>query len=200
MSREELRTIYSERIEHFGEAILRETGIKPADNRSYVQAAIVMRGFGKGRKRLKIIGPKNTKIMASRPLFSWRGPEKGLQYRFVLTDDAGSTLIETLVNGAGFRLPDEIRLAGGAWYTWRIEARLSSGKVYSATADFNLLEKSERDRLNRLRPSESSPFAQRVLYATVLEQMGLLDQARRHWQALAAERPDVAALKAKAKR
>lgn len=75
---------------------------------------------------------------------------------------------------------------------------MTSGKVYSAAAEFSLLAKAERERLGRLRPARSSPFAERLLYATLLEQNGLLDEARFYWQALSAERPDAAVLRAKA--
>ena len=41
-----------------------------------------------------------------------------------------------------------------------------------------------------------APVSSRVAYAIWLEQMELKDEARKYWQALHVERPDIARLKA----
>lgn len=51
-------------------------------------------------------------------------------------------------------------------------------------------------RMEALRPANNAPFSERVAFAAWLEQMQLKDEAKPYWKALAAERPDSAALKA----
>ncbi len=180
-------------------AIVKETGLKPARNRGYAQAAIVLRGTGK-KKKIRLLGPKNTKVLQTQPLFRWQPLAANLQYRFVLSDDSGQSIIETLVNDTTFRVPHELRLQDDAWYTWQVETRLASGKVFSSSADFSLLAQTERSKVMGLQPAESVPFAERVLFASVLEQMGLHEEARLWWTKLAVERPDAEAIKARVAR
>ncbi len=177
-------------------AIVKETGLTPSAG-SMRQAAIVLRGFK--QKKIQLVSPKNTSILKTHPTFTWKSPEAGVQYRFVILDEAGKTIVETLINGTSFKTPPEITFLDNVYYTWQVEARLASGSVYSSSADFKVLVKAERDRLNRLRPAKNSLFAERVLYAAALEQLGLRKDARSYWRTLAAERPGAAVLKARAK-
>lgn len=45
-------------------------------------------------------------------------------------------------------------------------------------------------RAASLRPPPNAPVSARVAFAAWLEQMELRDEARKHWKALAAERPE----------
>ena len=175
-------------------AVVKETGLVSSPARSYGQAAIVLRGAKK--HRLRLLSPRNTKILERRPMFRWVPLGASIQYRFVLLDAAGRTILETLVNGTELKLPAQVRIQADTDYSWRVEARLASGTVYASSADFTILDDGARQRVESLRPAVDAPFAERVVYAAGLERMDLRDAARREWRALAAQRPQSAGLRA----
>jgi hypothetical protein len=74
--------------------------------------------------------------------------------------------------------PPDTKIQERFFYTWRVEARTASGIVYSSSADFRLLARAERDRPERLRPGPDVSLSERVVFATVLEQMNLLEAAK----------------------
>ncbi len=176
--------------------LARETGLLPSGGQGYEQTAIVLKGTVDKRK-VRLLGPKNTKVLTPNPVFRWEPVESATQYRFTLMDDSGRALIETRVDGTAFKLPPEIRLTEARFYTWQVDARLASCEVYSSSADFSLLERAERERINRLRPADDAPFSELVLFAAMLEREGLRDEAHRYWKRLAAKRPDDRKLKRK---
>jgi hypothetical protein len=81
-------------------------------------------------------------------------------------------------------------------YTWEVTTRLPDGRKYATSADFAVAPASLRAEAASLRPAASAPLSSRIAYAAWLDQMELRDEARRYWQAAAAERPDDARLKA----
>ena len=168
------------------------------DENEYSQAAILFRGT-RNKSKIKLVSPVNSKILSSQPMFEWQPLEGDLQYRFVLTDDSGRTVIETLVNGTNFKLPPENRIVDSSLYSWQVEARLSTGAVYSNSTSFSLIDKGELEKINRLRPKDEATFSERIVFAMLLEQMGVRDEARSYWKTLSAERPDNKLLKGKAK-
>lgn len=169
-----------------------------ADEDEYNQAAIVFRGTRK-KPKIKLVSPVSSKILSSQPMFEWQPLEENLQYRFVLTDDSGRTVIETLVNGTNFKLLPENRIVDSVLYSWQVEARLSTGAIYSNSTNFSLIDKEELEKVNRLRPKDGATFSERVVFAMLLEQMGVRGEARGYWKILSVERPDNKLLKGKAK-
>jgi len=178
-------------------AIIKDSALLPSSE-NYSQAAIVLRGARKHPK-IKLIYPVNTKVLDPLLTFEWLPIEKVMQYRFILTDESGRTIIETLANGNSFKLPTENNIEAGVLYSWQVEARLSNGAVYSNSSNFSLIDKEELEKINRLRPKDKATFSERIVFATLLEQMGVYDEAYDYWKALAAERPDNELLKIKAK-
>lgn len=178
-------------------ALVGETGLLPSARHGYTQVALVLRSTGKKKKKIRLIDPRDTKVLDAHPVFRWEPLEDGVQYRFVLADESGRTVMETLVNDTSFQAPPELWLEEGVIYTWQVEARLASGVVYLSSAEFSLLEKSERDQINKLRPAANAPFSERLLFATLLDELDLRDAAQRQWNALAAERPNAKPLQAK---
>lgn len=53
----------------------------------------------------------------------------------------------------------------------------------------------QRARIEAARPPADAPFSKRVAFAAWLQQLGLKDEARVYWKALAEERPDSRQLK-----
>jgi hypothetical protein len=156
------------------------------------QAAFVMRS-GRTGNRIALLGLSGTRTLHGNPEFGWQAPAPGLKYRFELTDDSGRTLIQSEVEGTSFALPS-MRLKEGASYTWEVSARLQDGRSYLGVGDFSVASADLQARAAALRPPPGAPVSTRVAYAAWLAQMELRDEARKYWQALAAERPDDARL------
>ena len=177
--------------------IAKNARLLPVDD-EYSQAAIVFRSARK-KSKIKLIRPVRSKVLSSQPTFEWHPLEENLQYRFVLTDDSGRTVIETLVNGNSFKLPTENSIKDGIVYSWQVEARLSTGAVYSNSTNFSLIDKGELEKINRLRPKDNATFSERIVFAVFLQQIGVRGEARSYWKTLSTERPDNTLLKGKAK-
>ena len=74
--------------------------------------------------------------------------------------------------------------------------RLANGRRYLSAGDFSIATAELRERVEALRPATGAPVSEPVAYAAWLEQEELKDEARKHWRALAAERPEDARLRA----
>lgn len=152
-----------------------------------VQAGLLMREAE--LKSLKLLAPSGGHVATERPAFRWE-PVRGAEaYHFELDNDTGATVAEGNVNEAAFTLPEGVALTEKTHYSWGVETTVN-GQHYAKWSQFSLLGKSERERVAKLKPAPDAPFAERVLYAAMLEELGLRDDARPWWQALAAERPN----------
>lgn len=161
------------------------------------QAAFVMRS-GRAGNRIALLALSGTRTLHGNPEFRWQAPAPGLKYRFELTDDSGRTLVESEVEGTAFALTS-MHLKEGARYTWEVSARLQDGRTYLGVGDFSVAAADLQARAAALWPAPGAPVSTRVAYAAWLAQMELRDEARKYWQALAAERPDDARLQALAR-
>jgi len=161
------------------------------------QAAMVLRSSGR-KQKIELLRPVNTKIINPQPTFFWSALTEASQYRFVLTDDYGKTVIETLVNSNSYQVPAGTDIESEVFYTWRVEVRLANDAVYTNSAHFTLLDEKQRNELAQLDPGSSASYSERVVFAILLEQWGVRGEARARWNALAAERPENISLRAKA--
>ncbi len=165
--------------------------IKPV---AVAQAAIVMRSV-KPNLKLKLLNPLGNKTLEERPLFAWKSLAPDLPYRFALLDDTGKTLFETTVKSPSLQLPAQLQLKEATTYTWLVSAQHPDGSAFSNASDISLASADLRRQVETLRPAASSPFSERVAFAAWLEEMALRDEARKYWNAAAAERPDDPRLK-----
>jgi hypothetical protein len=110
----------------------------------------------------------------------------------VLVDEQGRRLHEASVDAPRAVLPPEVRLDEGRPYVWSVSARNARGVTSESAAEFRLLPAAQRAALDAARPAAQADFTERIVYALALEQHGLQEEARRYWDALAAERPGVA--------
>lgn len=161
------------------------------------QAAFVMRS-GRAGNRIALLALSGTRTLHGNPEFRWQAPAPGLKYRFELTDDSGRTLVESEVEGTAFALTS-MHLKEGTRYTWEVSTRLQDGRTYLGVGDFSVAAADLQARAAALWPAPGAPVSTRVAYAAWLAQMELRDEARKYWQALAAERPDDARLQALAR-
>jgi len=159
--------------------------IKPV---GMVQGAMVMRGAKD--MRIEPLNLQRTRILESKPEFRWKELQPGLQYTFELVDDSGRSLFEAPVTAPSMKLPANVQLREGVPYTWKVSARLADGRTYSSSAEFTVASADLRAKATALRPAASGALSARVAYAAWLDQMELKDEARKYWQAAAAERPE----------
>jgi hypothetical protein len=164
-------------------------------------AAVHMRSIV--RPQLTVDGPANTGVYGTSPVLAWSGLPGVASYRLVLRESGGeaggNTLVDQTVAGTSYAL-DQAPLRFGAAYEWRVEARLASGERVSAKASFSVIDGARAKRIAALKPLDNAAFSERVLFAVQLESEGLAYEAKREWRALAAERPEDAALRKWAER
>ncbi|BCB26526.1 hypothetical protein SKTS_14120 [Sulfurimicrobium lacus] len=158
-----------------------------------VQAGLVMRGGT--IKSLRLLEPSGSLVSSERPTFRWEAVPGAKSYHFELDNDTGATMAEGTVNEPVFSLPAGVVLAEKMPYSWGVETSVD-GRQYAKWHQFSVLDKGERERLEKLKPGDNATFGERVLYAAMLEEMGLREDARPLWKTLAMERPDDTRLQA----
>ncbi len=145
------------------------------------QAGLVMRS-GRSSSRIRILSPLGTRTWEARPEFRWLAVPGAPAYRFQLFDGEGETLHEVQLTDTRYRVPDSIRLQPGEPYTWEIEARLENGRKYSNWADFEVADEQIRNRVERARPAADAGNSELIVFAMILEQLQLRDEARAVWR------------------
>jgi hypothetical protein len=166
--------------------------IKPV---GIAQGAMVMRST-RGDAHIQLLSLSRTRTLETQPEFRWSAPQPDLKYGFSLDDDTGGLVHEAQVTATSIKLPAGVQLKEGVPYTWRVSASLPGGRRYSSFAEFAIASAELRAQAEALRPAASAPLSSRIAYAAWLEQMELLDEARKYWKSAAAERPDDTRLKA----
>lgn len=177
---------------------------RPAEERTLVQAAsagqrvalaplsqagLVMRS-GRSTSRIRILSPLGTRTWSPRPGFRWQPVPGAPAYRFQLFDDAGETLHERELTSTHYTLPDTIPLQPGEPYTWEIEARLDNGRKYSNWADFEVADDELRRYVDAARPVAGAAKSELIVFAMILEQLQLRDEARAVWRQVSEMEPD----------
>jgi hypothetical protein len=170
-----------------------DTGLDARQVQELVQGGMQMRNFDP-RKRIRLKSPVRTALLERGPVFVWEPLESGTQYRFTLRDDAGLVLLETLMDSTRLRLPQEIRLHEGVNYTWQVDARAVGGNAYSASTEFSLLPAAQRALIEGRRPSADAEVSDVLVYALLLQENNLRDEAGKIWSVLAGEHPESGSL------
>ena len=152
------------------------------------QAALVMRGIRK-TSGLVLESPVRTAVLTTTPKLRWLPVEGATGYRVVISDDRGAQLFEAMAAEPEFTLPAPAGLAHGKRYKWRVEALGQQGSFADAAAEFSVLSTETAERLAQLKPEAGAPYARRILYATLLQEAGVRDEAKALWKSLAEERP-----------
>ena len=158
--------------------------IKPA---MVAEAAIRMRGQEPTVKLLNLV---DTLTLDTSPQFQWGPTNPDLKYKFIIMNEAGEILLKTLVAGNSYKLPISVVLDDKQVYTWKITSVPSVGMKYTAAGDFGVAPAELRKMAKNIRPLDGAQLSERVAFAIWLEQMNLMDEARKYWKAASAERPD----------
>lgn len=156
--------------------VLRPSGV--------TQAGIVVRSVAKPITPLSVAGGVT---LDAHPVFRWREPEPGLEYRFVLRDGGEAIVLQRNLRDAVLATPPDLTLEAGQRYRWSVTTRSPSGTDYALGQSFFVADAQTRADVANFQPAAEAGTAQRVAYAIWLEQAGLEDEARACWLKLAAE-------------
>lgn len=147
-------------------------------------ASLRMRGapVPKG-ERAGPLYPVNSRIATLQPTLRWTG-KPDAAYSVVVTSAAGKEVFRGGTKGPSLRLPS--RLVAGQSYSWSYSAGgAAPGDFRFETLPSDAIATAEKAR------SSAKSFADRVLLALVLQDLGAAQDAREAWAQLAAERPDI---------
>ena len=159
-----------------------------------VQASISMRGLRGPDQQLQLSSPAGTWVLETDPVFRWQALDGAKRYRFQLTDTSGRQLFESQTSEPIMHLPAAVVLAAGQTYAWQVSTTLPDGRAAEGWAEFGIADGERRERVLGGQPGPGAAFAERVMYALLLEDYGMHDSAHPLWQSLARERPDDANL------
>ena len=156
------------------------------------QASVVMRAVP-GAPELGM-SPAGPWTLTATPEFRWPAAAPKASYHFRLQDPQGQVVFELTQEDCSIQVPEHLALADETAYTWVLETTLADGAQTRRSGQIKVLAKDLREQLQSTRPSLESPFSERLVYAAVLEQHELHEEARLYWKSLAKERPDDPAL------
>jgi len=163
------------------------------------QASISMRGVP-GESKLQLVSPASTWLLEAPKSFRWQPMASAASYRFQLTDSNGKPLHEARTSAAAVDLPAGVALEAGRTYGWQVQAELAGGRSIDGWTEFGVAAPDLRARVDRARPRADASFSDRLLYALLLDELGVREEAERLWAQLVRERPDDKDLAARAQR
>ncbi|MEO5350904.1 MAG: hypothetical protein H7836_14865 [Magnetococcus sp. YQC-3] len=148
-------------------------------------AAIGIRDLDKKAGGIVLISPLDKERLSGEPpLFAWHPVPDQANYRLLLKKADGSVLLETPATANPFPLPDTLPLQAGEQYFWQVVAGSEESAVQSLPWSFTLLTAEEQRDLQQWRPPMDAPISDHVLYALLLERMGVIREAKAQWQRL----------------
>ena len=151
------------------------------------QASVVMRAVPDAGGAAMTPGPFS---LSATPDFRWRPAGADATYHFRLQDPQGQVLFELTQGECEIKVPEHLALAAGTAYTWVLDTRRADGSEARQSGQVQVVAKAVREALLASRPALDAPFSERLVYAALLEQQELHQEARAYWQSLARDRPD----------
>ena len=154
-------------------------------------ASLRMRSLATSAPPALLEYPVSTKVSTLRPQLRWRAAA-GEDYVVAVQDASGRELWKG--RGKAEALRPDLKLATASRYSWTVSG--PGGAV--AEAHFETLPDDAIRRAERSRKGAKS-FADKVVHALLLQEVGADQEAREAWAALARERPDLPELPALAR-
>jgi len=147
-------------------------------------ASLRMRGLSPGAAAAKsaLEFPVNTRIASLQPTLRWRGIGGEATVRVV--DDGGREVWKGSAKASSARAG--VKLSPATRYTWTVMT--PGGNV--SEAHFETLSAEALGRVEKSRAAAKT-FSERVMHAVLLQDLGVAQEAREAWAALATERPDL---------
>lgn len=161
------------------------------------QASISMRG-APGASKVELASPASTWLLEPPRSFRWIPVADAVSYRFQLTDSNGKPLHEARTSAVTVALPAAVVFEAGRTYGWQVHAELPGGRTVDGWTEFGVAGPELRARVDRARPRADASFGDRLLYALLLDELGVREEAGQLWTQLARERPADSDLAARA--
>jgi hypothetical protein len=151
-------------------------------------AAFKMRSLG---QEIAMQTPTNRSVqLGGRPRFQWNAPEPA-SFQLTLIEAPERVVARATVEGSLWELPAGVKLEAGKEYRWTVAYTPSDGQQRSAAAEFTVASQADADAIQALRPGVGAAVDEWVLYAAILRDRQMLDEARQVWREIASQRPDL---------
>jgi len=152
------------------------------------QASVVMRAVP-GAEEPAVMPTGVT--LSPTPEFTWKDAGPKATYHFKLQDPQGQVLFELTQDECSVQVPEHLALTDDTPYTWVLATDLGDGTSTRKSGTIKVFgSKEERAELQAAKPGADASFSERLVYAALLEQRGLHQDARAYWKVLAKERPE----------
>lgn len=138
-------------------------------------------------------------VLSQAPTLSWHAMPGVERYQLTLKKSGGEVLMEMAVDQTQYRIEPANLLEWGARYQWSVAGEQEGGRRSLLVKSFTLVERADREALERLKPATEGEFSAWVVYAKALDHLGALSEARAVWAKLLAQRPDLTVLEDLAK-
>ena len=164
-------------------------------------ASVRMRGVNRAKPGVKppaerLLYPLHTSVPSLQPLFRWTSANARGPFEFELFGArAGKPLYKAKATATSIKLPANLKLPPDAEFHWTVGA---AGAVLGS-GSFKTLSSESLELAQKRKPDDKAPFADWLLYALTLQELGAAQDAQAIWNKLAAERPYLPELTALAK-
>ena len=139
-----------------------------------------------------LASPENgVALLKNRPVFTWEAEEEA-NYEISLHELPERLIVDAKVSDSSWQLPPELTLEAGKSYRWTVSyVSPNDGKSYSAISSFSVVGKAEADEVAALKPADGAAIEEWIMYAALLQNRQIREEARNAWQLIAARRPDL---------
>ena len=168
-------------------AVLPDPGVIAKLSRT-ANASLRMRGITPPPSNVALEYPVGTRVTSLQPTLRWRAEPATQTFAVVLADSAGKELWRGDAQPGAVK--PNVKLAPETAYTWTV----MTAKGVKAEGRFETLSAAAMAKVDKSRAGKS--FSDRVVHASVLQDVGATQEAREAWAALARERPDLPGLAA----
>jgi hypothetical protein len=163
--------------------------VAATETSNLVPGAVRMRAMP---PRVALLSPQNGGVtLSTRPTFKWDALEAA-SYDVTVLEESGRQVAQTKTTESSWLLPENQPLAYGKTYRWTVAyASPKDQKTYRASGEFSVLGKAAAAELATLKPADDAAIEDWVLYAVVLQNRNMNDEARDIWRRISAKRPDL---------
>ena len=145
--------------------------------------------------QVQLLKPQDRSVLFdTQPEFCWEAAEApaATNYTFSLQTVENRVIAQGDTTSICWRLPEGRALNFGQSYRWSVSyLSVPDNKRYQAEAKFSLPSQSEFDYVTTLRPVESAPIEDWVMYANMLQNKQMREAARLSWKFIFERRPDL---------
>ncbi|PWF49007.1 hypothetical protein [Massilia glaciei] len=155
-------------------------------------AAVRMRRFDD----IEMLAPaKRGVLLTTRPEFRWEADGDN-NYQVSVDELPERELARGTTTDKRWQLPAGVALEHGKSYRWTVAYTAAGGAPASASAVFGVASAADSAGMLALRPEPGAGIEEWVMYATILDERRMHDDAGAAWTIIGAQRPDLAAARA----